>query len=179
MGNGIPIGLLSLPPGAPRMGPAGPVPTPRAPVAAALDLATRIALHSMLTQSGAAVTRSNKPLSGASIGNSTSPYAVFRNTGSWPVSVRLSGDTLSNTIRLNFYVTTAPQPSPDDFRDYISNGYGGVTRNDTGLIWVPPQATLFASRQAGWGTPTADDTIRVGLVDPQTALDPKVWPAGT
>lgn len=177
MSNGIPSGLLSLPRGTPNLnGPGAPPPAPRAATAAALDLPTRIALHGMLTQAGASVTRSNRPLKGSDIGSSTDAYSVFQNTNAWPVTVRLTGDTLSNTIRLNFYVTTASKPGPDDFRDYISNGFNGVTRNETGLIWVPPGATLYAQRQSTWGTPTADDTIRVGIVDAQTALDPKVWP---
>lgn len=179
MSNGIATNLRSLPPGTPYAGgQAAPAPTPKAPTAAALDLDTRIALHGLITQAGASVTRSNRPLLGNDIGLSVSPYNVFQNTNSWPVTVRLVGDVLTNTIRLNFYVTTAAKPGQDDFRDYISNGLGGVTRNETGLIWVPPGAILYAQRQATWGTPDASDTIRVGIVDPQTALDPRVWPSG-
>lgn len=177
--NGIPTHLTSLPPGTPYVGPGVAPTTPRAPTAAVLDLAVRVAIHAMLTQSGAPTTRSNKPLLGSDIGSSTTAYEVFRNTGSWPVTVRLTGDTLSSTFRLNFYVATAAKPGADDYRDFISNGLAGVTRNETGLIWVPPGAILYTQRQAGWGTPDASDTIRVGIVDPQTALDPKVWPAGS
>lgn len=172
----LPNGIRSLPPGTPYIGNAVAPPTPRAPTAAMLTLQERIAYHATVTAVDAAVTRAGKALLGSAVGSSTSPVEVFANTGSWPVGVRLEGDPITNTIRLNFYVTKAGKPGADDFRDFLSQGLGGVTRNTTRVMWVPPQARLFAQRESTWGTPDANDKIRVGIIDLQVALDPSGWP---
>lgn len=176
MSNKPSFNLLSLPPGTPYIGGAVAPPTPRAPTAAALTLQERIAYHAAVTAFDAAVTRAGKLLQGSDIGSSTLPVEVFINTGSWPVGVRLEGDLIVNTIRLNFYVTKSSKPSADDFRDYLSQGLGGITRNTTRVLWVPPQARLFAQRETSWGTPDANDKIRVGIIDLQVPLDPSGWP---
>ena len=179
-GEAAPYSSPAAPPGAYAPQPYMPpyMPGQPAPVPPTQELLSResfgleqkLKYLDLLMRADSAPTRNEPLFSGADIGASTDPVLFYQNKTRMPVGLRVVGDPLSNTVRLNFYRSNVGE---DTFLDYLSNV--GTVRNQTNQILVLPGAFVYVKNMTAGIPLDATDILRRLVVDLTGPLQAQNW----
>lgn len=143
----------------------------RAPVLTNENIGTaeKLSWLSIITSPLVAGVRNEPAFIGTAIGSRTDKILFYESRWQYPVGLRVVGDPLLNTVRLNFYRDAT---SDDSFVDYIANT--GTVRNETNQIIVLPGQKIYVQNRTGIAL-TSQDILRKLVVDVATLLENNVW----